>query len=28
MDLTGRSVDHRGAVEAFVAKQRPTFRGR
>ncbi|WP_426566022.1 enoyl-CoA hydratase/isomerase family protein [Angustibacter sp. McL0619] len=28
MDLTGRSQDHAGAVEAFVAKQRPTFIGR
>jgi 2-(1,2-epoxy-1,2-dihydrophenyl)acetyl-CoA isomerase len=28
MDLTGRSQDHAGAVEAFVAKQRPTFTGR
>jgi 2-(1,2-epoxy-1,2-dihydrophenyl)acetyl-CoA isomerase len=28
MDLTGASEDHRGAVEAFVAKARPTFTGR
>ena len=28
MELTGSSEDHRGAVAAFLAKQRPTFRGR
>jgi 2-(1,2-epoxy-1,2-dihydrophenyl)acetyl-CoA isomerase len=28
MDLTGASADHHGAVEAFVAKQQPTFQGR
>ncbi len=28
MTRTGASEDHRGAVEAFVAKQRPQFRGR
>jgi 2-(1,2-epoxy-1,2-dihydrophenyl)acetyl-CoA isomerase len=28
MDLTGASADHHGAVEAFVAKQAPTFEGR
>ncbi len=28
MDRTGATSDHRGAVEAFVAKQRPTFTGR
>ena len=28
MGLTGRSADHRGAVEAFVAKTPPTFTGR
>jgi 2-(1,2-epoxy-1,2-dihydrophenyl)acetyl-CoA isomerase len=28
MDLTGASADHRSAVEAFVAKQPPTFEGR
>jgi 2-(1,2-epoxy-1,2-dihydrophenyl)acetyl-CoA isomerase len=28
MDRTGASADHRGAVEAFVAKQQPTFQGR
>jgi 2-(1,2-epoxy-1,2-dihydrophenyl)acetyl-CoA isomerase len=28
MDLTGATADHRGAVEAFVAKQQPTFEGR
>lgn len=27
MDRTGATSDHRGAVEAFVAKQRPTFTG-
>ncbi|MFC6008983.1 enoyl-CoA hydratase-related protein [Angustibacter luteus] len=27
MDLTGASADHHGAVEAFVAKQAPTFHG-
>ncbi len=28
MDRTGATFDHRGAVEAFVAKQQPTFTGR
>ncbi len=28
MDLTGASQDHRGAVEAFMTKQQPTFSGR
>jgi 2-(1,2-epoxy-1,2-dihydrophenyl)acetyl-CoA isomerase len=28
MNLTGASEDHRNAVSAFVAKQRPTFHGR
>lgn len=28
MTLTGATEDHHGAVEAFVAKQKPTFRGR
>jgi 2-(1,2-epoxy-1,2-dihydrophenyl)acetyl-CoA isomerase len=28
MALTGVSEDHRGAVDAFVAKQKPTFTGR
>ncbi|HKJ11287.1 MAG TPA: enoyl-CoA hydratase-related protein [Ornithinimicrobium sp.] len=28
MDRTGSSRDHRAAVEAFVAKERPRFRGR
>jgi 2-(1,2-epoxy-1,2-dihydrophenyl)acetyl-CoA isomerase len=28
MELTGSSADHRGAVAAFLAKQRPTFEGR
>lgn len=28
MALTGRTRDHRHAVEAFVAKQKPTFEGR
>ncbi|MGH8969061.1 MAG: enoyl-CoA hydratase-related protein [Actinomycetes bacterium] len=28
MALTGATEDHRGAVEAFLAKERPTFRGR
>jgi 2-(1,2-epoxy-1,2-dihydrophenyl)acetyl-CoA isomerase len=28
MELTGSSEDHRGAVAAFLAKQRPTFEGR
>lgn len=28
MDTTGRSADHRAAVEAFVAKRPPTFTGR
>lgn len=28
MTLTGASEDHRQAVEAFVAKQKPTFQGR
>jgi 2-(1,2-epoxy-1,2-dihydrophenyl)acetyl-CoA isomerase len=28
MDLTGRTADHAAAVEAFLAKQPPTFRGR
>lgn len=28
MDLTGGTEDHRGAVAAFLAKERPTFRGR
>jgi 2-(1,2-epoxy-1,2-dihydrophenyl)acetyl-CoA isomerase len=28
MELTGSSDDHRGAVRAFLAKQRPTFEGR
>lgn len=28
MDLTGASEDHRNAVAAFVAKQKPTFHGR
>ncbi|MEU8225334.1 enoyl-CoA hydratase-related protein [Kribbella sp. NPDC048915] len=28
MQLTGATEDHRNAVEAFVAKQKPTFRGR
>ena len=27
MGVTGRSADHRGAVEAFVAKSAPTFTG-
>jgi 2-(1,2-epoxy-1,2-dihydrophenyl)acetyl-CoA isomerase len=27
MTLTGDTADHRGAVDAFVAKQKPTFRG-
>lgn len=27
MDLTGASGDHRAAVEAFMAKERPTFHG-
>jgi len=27
MGVTGRSADHRGAVEAFVAKRPPTFTG-
>ena len=28
MDLTGTTEDHLGAVRAFLAKERPTFRGR
>ena len=28
MDLTGTTADHRGAVDAFLAKQPPTFEGR
>ena len=28
MELAGSSEDHRGAVAAFLAKQRPTFQGR
>jgi 2-(1,2-epoxy-1,2-dihydrophenyl)acetyl-CoA isomerase len=28
MRLTGATADHRGAVSAFLAKERPTFRGR
>jgi len=28
MRLTGATDDHRGAVSAFLAKERPTFRGR
>ena len=28
MDSTGRTADHLGAVQSFVAKQRPTFTGR
>jgi 2-(1,2-epoxy-1,2-dihydrophenyl)acetyl-CoA isomerase len=28
MRLTGATDDHRGAVSAFLAKQRPTFHGR
>ena len=28
MALTGRTSDHRGAVRAFVAKERPRFDGR
>lgn len=28
MALTGRTADHRGAVRAFVAKERPRFEGR
>ena len=28
MNLTGASEDHRNAVAAFVAKEKPTFRGR
>jgi hypothetical protein len=28
MALTGRTRDHRHAVEAFVAKRKPTFEGR
>ncbi len=28
MDLTGGTEDHRGAVASFLAKERPTFRGR
>lgn len=28
MDLTGATADHRAAVSAFVAKERPTFEGR
>ena len=27
MGLTGRTADHRGAVEAFMAKRQPTFTG-
>jgi 2-(1,2-epoxy-1,2-dihydrophenyl)acetyl-CoA isomerase len=28
MALTGGSQDHASAVEAFIAKEKPTFRGR
>jgi 2-(1,2-epoxy-1,2-dihydrophenyl)acetyl-CoA isomerase len=28
MNLTGASEDHRNAVSAFVAKEKPTFHGR
>ena len=28
MDLTGKTEDHRGAVAAFVAKEKPVFEGR
>ena len=28
MALTGRSADHRTAVDAFLAKEQPTFSGR
>ena len=28
MTLTGGTEDHRAAVEAFVAKQKPVFQGR
>ncbi|HEY3139585.1 MAG TPA: hypothetical protein VGJ86_00555, partial [Acidimicrobiales bacterium] len=27
MDLTGKTEDHRGAVAAFVAKEKPVFEG-
>jgi 2-(1,2-epoxy-1,2-dihydrophenyl)acetyl-CoA isomerase len=28
MNRTGATADHRAAVEAFVAKQKPVFQGR
>jgi 2-(1,2-epoxy-1,2-dihydrophenyl)acetyl-CoA isomerase len=28
MDRTGATEDHRAAVAAFVAKEKPTFHGR
>ena len=28
MTLTGASADHRAAVDAFLAKEKPTFTGR
>ena len=28
MPLTGGTEDHRDAVDAFVAKEKPTFQGR
>jgi len=28
MTLTGATADHRAAVEAFVAKEKPVFEGR
>ena len=28
MELTGSTADHRDAVAAFLAKQKPTFEGR
>jgi 2-(1,2-epoxy-1,2-dihydrophenyl)acetyl-CoA isomerase len=28
MTLTGATEDHRAAVAAFVAKEKPTFQGR
>ena len=28
MTLTGSTADHRTAVEAFVAKEKPVFEGR
>jgi hypothetical protein len=27
MRLTGTTTDHRDAVDAFIRKERPTFRG-